>query len=213
MAKPKVTEVVAVTPPNIRTLKFTLVGTAPYCQNKFSHKAKEAMMSKQAAGSTAKKGKTREAKDFDQCYEEALYRSREGWCGIPAGSIRSAMISACRLVGFKMTIAKMSLFVHADGIDAKDAVPLVMFSSGEPHPVDSALRNQTGVMDVRRRPVWDPGWKADVLVDYDADQFTAADVTNLLLRAGVQVGIGEGRPDSRLSTGCGWGTFALGHFD
>ena len=44
---------------------------------------------------------------------------------------------------------------------------------------------------------------------YDADQFTAVDIANLMMRVGVQVGIGEGRPDSKTSTGMGWGTFEV----
>jgi len=32
---------------------------------------------------------------------------------------------------------------------------------------------------------------------------------NLLHRAGLQVGIMEGRPDSKDSCGCGWGTFKI----
>jgi hypothetical protein len=46
-------------------------------------------------------------------------------------------------------------------------------------------------------------------VVYDADQFTLEDVSNLLARAGMQVGIGEGRPDSKMSAGMGWGTFRI----
>jgi len=48
-----------------------------------------------------------------------------------------------------------------------------------------------------------------VVVNFDADQFTVQDVTNLMQRVGMQVGIGEGRPDSRDSAGLGWGTFCL----
>ena len=33
--------------------------------------------------------------------------------------------------------------------------------------------------------------------------------TNLIARAGMQVGICEGRPDSSNSTGMGWGTFEI----
>ncbi len=199
---------VSITRPNLQTLSFGIVGTAPYVQNRFSQKAGEAMKEKQMAGSTAKKGKTRAAKDFDQCYADAQHRSTEGWCGFPAGALRSAMISACRLVNFKMTIGKMSVFVQADGFDVVDATPLVKITT-EPRPIDSAVRNATGVMDIRRRPLWDAGWRATVRITFDADQFTPTDITNLLLRAGAQVGIGEGRPDSRMSTGCGWGTFAI----
>ena len=44
---------------------------------------------------------------------------------------------------------------------------------------------------------------------FDYDQFGYDDVSNLVLRAGIQVGVGEGRPDSKKSTGMGWGTFTI----
>jgi hypothetical protein len=53
-------------------------------------------------------------------------------------------------------------------------------------------------------------WSAEVRVQYDADQFSATDMANLMTRVGTQVGIGEGRPDSKMSAGMGWGTFKLG---
>jgi hypothetical protein len=52
-------------------------------------------------------------------------------------------------------------------------------------------------------------WKARVRVRWDQDQFTLEDVANLLTRVGMQVGIGEGRPDSKNSAGMGWGLFAV----
>lgn len=69
-------------------------------------------------------------------------------------------------------------------------------------------RNATGVVDLRSRPMWRE-WSARVVVRFDTDQFTPADVANLLVRAGAQVGIGEGRPDSRQSAGLGFGLFTL----
>jgi hypothetical protein len=44
-------------------------------------------------------------------------------------------------------------------------------------------------------------------IRFDMEQFSPDDVTNLLIRAGRQVGIGEGRPDSRDSNGLGYGLF------
>jgi hypothetical protein len=41
------------------------------------------------------------------------------------------------------------------------------------------------------------------------DQFTPEDVANLMARVGMQVGIGEGRPDSKNSAGMGWGLFKI----
>jgi hypothetical protein len=52
-------------------------------------------------------------------------------------------------------------------------------------------------------------WGAALNIRWDADQFTKSDVHNLLMRVGVQVGIGEVRPSSPNSTGMGWGLFEV----
>jgi hypothetical protein len=198
---------VSIKPANIQTAKFNIRGTAPLVQARFSAKAMQAMMSKMAAGSTANKTRTKAARDFDDDFEQAKHISTEGWQGIPASAFRQAMISACRLVGFKMTLAKLSVFVKADGFDRVDGIPLIRFD-GTPERTEMAVRNATGVADIRIRPMWRE-WNSTVRVSYDADQFTVEDITNLMARVGLQVGIGEGRPDSRDSAGLGWGTFEL----
>ncbi len=136
-----------------------------------------------------------------------MHISQKGWRGIPASCFRQACISACRLVGFKMTLAKLALFVEADGIDADEGTPLVRIH-GEPRMHEAHVRNATGVVDLRVRPMWEE-WYADVLIRWDGDLFTATDVLNLMSRVGQQVGIGEGRPDSKQSSGQGWGLFKV----
>lgn len=199
---------VQISAPKIETAAFRIRGTAPLVQLRFSQKAMGMMMEKMAAGSTAKGKKVREARDFDRDMRDAMHVSTEGWVGIPASAFRQAIISACRLVGFKMTLAKLSVFVVADGFDAVDGIPLIRLDAGEPERLDMAVRNATGVADIRIRPMWRE-WGSKVLIRYDADQFTIQDVTNLMARVGAQVGIGEGRPDSKSSAGLGWGTFEL----
>jgi len=201
-------KVVQISAPKIETVIFKIKGTAPFVQLRFSQKAMGMMMDKMAAGSTSKGKKVREARDFDQDMMDAMHISTEGWVGIPASAFRQAIISACRLVGFKMTLAKLSVFIVADGFDAVDGVPLIKLDAGEPERSDMAVRNATGVADIRIRPMWRE-WGANVTVRYDADQFSLQDVTNLMSRVGAQVGIGEGRPDSKASAGLGWGTFKL----
>lgn len=203
-------ESINIKPPNFQTAIFQIVGTAPYVQNKFSQKAREQMRSTQEAGQAGRNKRAKVAKDFDALYQGAMHRSAEGWAGIPAPAFRNAMISACRTVGFKMTIAKLSVFIEADGFDVDDGTPLVRITKGEPRYHESLVRLQTGVADIRARPMWDVGWQAELRVTFDGDQFTLADVSNLLMRVGMQVGIGEGRPDSKNSAGMGWGTFMLG---
>lgn len=200
--------ILTIAPPNIQTIIFSVIGTAPYMQARFSEKAMQAMHSKQEAGSTARKGAKREARDFDRDFVQAQHRSSEGWAGIPAAAIRNACIDACRMVGYQMTRARMSIFVDADGLDAVDGTPLIRLNGAEPERTEMAVRNATGVVDLRVRPMWRE-WSATISIKYDADQFTSTDVANLLARAGLQVGIGEGRPFSKSSNGMGFGLFRI----
>jgi hypothetical protein len=208
MATKQTTSVVSISAPRIETASFRLIGTSPLVQARFSAKAKQAMMDKMAAGSTSKGKKIRDARNFDQDCRDAMHVGVDGRAGVPAGAFRNAMISACRLVGFKMTLAKLSVFVEADTFDAVDGVPLVHLN-GNWERLDMHTRNATGVVDIRVRPMWREWW-IDLRVQFDAEQFTLTDVSNLLMRAGVQVGIGEGRHDSKSSTGLGFGCFRIG---
>lgn len=203
------TKEVTISAPNFQTAEFLIRGIAPYVQNKFSNKAKEIMKGTQEAGSTGKKGSKREPKNFQEAYEQSLHQSADGWYGMPAPAFRAAMISACRTVGFRMTLAKLSVFIEADGFDEDDATPLVKILKGEPEYFESLVRVANGAPDIRPRGKWQPGWEARIRIRFDADQFTLIDVSNLLMRVGLQVGIGEGRPDSKMSTGMGWGMFEV----
>jgi len=198
---------VTISKPDIRTIPLTIMGLTPYVQHRFSQKAMLKMKAAQLQGSQGKKNRAKEPRDFNADYEGAKHYSTEGWIGIPAGCFRNAMISACRLIGFKMTIAKLSVFVEHDGIDSVDGVPLIRIE-GKPEPMEMAVKNATGVADLRVRPMWRK-WSANLRVSFDGGQFSEEDVANLLERAGRQVGIGEGRPDSKSSAGLGWGTFEI----
>ena len=200
---------VKITAPNLQTAVFNIVGETPYMQHRFSQKALLKMRAKQEAGSQATKGTKRQPRDFDSDYEESRYVSSEGWLGMPAPAFRSAMISACRLVGFKMTMAKLSIFILADGFDRADAKPLVKII-GKPERTEMPMRNDNGGVDIRVRPMWRE-WSCALRVQFDPDQFSLPDVTNLLLRAGQQVGVGEGRNDSRNCAGIGFGKFGIGN--
>lgn len=201
-------QVIQITAPNMQTSVFHIVGTSPLVIHRFSLKAKEQMKATMEAGSQSRKGKKREKADFNALYEEARYRAKEGWDGFNAASIRAASISACRLVGFKMTLAKLCLFVIADGVDTKEPEIQLIRIYGTPRKLESIARVETGAAYVCVRPIFDQ-WSAKITMRFDADQFSIQDVTNLLSRVGEQVGIAEGRPDSKNSAGMGWGTFRL----
>jgi len=206
-SKTNKTEQVVIAAPNFGYADFSIVGMAPYVQLKFAEKTKDELRRKHELGSQSRKGAKKEARDFDEDYRQAFHVSDEGWHGIPASAFRKAMISACRTVGFQMTKAKLSIFVEPDGFDRNEGTPLIRIE-GEPEMKIDNVKNQTGVVDLRVRAMWRE-WSAMVRVRFDADFFSITDVSNLLARAGLQVGIGEGRPDSKNSAGMDWGLFKI----
>ena len=137
--------------------------------NKMSSANRQKMMDAMLAGSQTRKGKKREPKDFDAVYKGAMHISEEGWYGIPASALRAAMVDACRLVGFRMTIAKLSVFVDADGIDADDGQPLVRLTVGTPVRKDMAVKLANGSTDILARPFFNP-WAAEPTLTWDGDQ-------------------------------------------
>lgn len=206
---PEISKLTAISAPKFAIMELPIHGMpgSPLVIHAFSAKARETMKSAQEAGSVGRKGKKREPKDFDAAYHGARHISTDGWDGMNAAAFRNAAIDACRLVGYKMTHAKLSLFIEADGVSATEGTPLVRIH-GEPKPFEAVTRNQTGVADIRVRPRWDE-WSALLRIRFDLEQFSPEDVINLMWRAGEQCGIGEGRPNSSSSFGLGWGLFQI----
>lgn len=204
------TQRVEINAPNFQRAVFGIRGNANLVIHNFSQKAKQQIKTSQEKGSQSKKGVKKEPKDFLQDYKDACHVSTEGWYGIPAPAFRAGMVSACRLAGFAMTLAKLGIFVVADGFEVETGKPLVKITKGEPKYFESEVRlKPSGVCDLRARPRWDPGWEAMPIIEFDADMFSLKDITNLMMRVGKQVGLCEGRPDSKQSVGQGWGTFDL----
>jgi len=202
------TKNVIIKAPNFQVAEFTIKGTAPLVIHRFSKKTQEQMKLKMETGKAASSRRNREPKLTDDTYNEGRYYSKAGWDGFNASAIRNAMISACRLVGFKMTLAKLSVFVIQEGWDELEPhIPLVRINA-DSVKMESMNRTSTGEPYVCVRPVY-YDWTSNVKIRWDADQFTIDDVYNLLVRVGVQVGIGEGRPDSKKSAGMGWGLFEV----
>ena len=209
-ASPVVKNVVAISAPRFGVLTFKVKGLdqVPLVIHRFSAKTKAQMKLKMETGKAAGNKKNREAKSTDDLYQEARYISQDGWDGFNASAVRAAMISACRLVGFKMTLAKLSVFVEADGTDAiEPQIPLIRIHA-EPRKQEDMARVETGQPYVTVRAAYDD-WRAFIRIRFDQDQFTSLDVSNLIARVGLQVGLGEGRPDSKNSAGMGWGLFKV----
>jgi len=205
------TTAVQITPPNIKWAVFNIEGTAPLVVHRFEEKVKAAFRKKIEEGSKPTTKNRFEPKDTDEICEAAKYIGEtkgKKWEGFNASGVRNALISACRGAGFKMTIGKQSLFCEQDGWDIyTPLIPLVRIQ-GEAKKSELIGKTETGVAMLTIRPMYFP-WSASLRIRYDADMFKVSDVTNLLARAGMCVGICEGRPDSKNSCGMGWGTFQI----
>lgn len=200
-------QVAVISAPNFQSAKIRLTGMAPYVMNRMSSENRQKIIEKQQSGARSKKGEKRAPKDFDKIYRGTMHVSQDGWNGIPASSIRAAMVAACSIVGFHMTMAKKCLFVEADGFDQEDGQPLIKIV-GKPIRRDMAVKLADGSTDIIPRAFFDK-WHADVTITWDADIFSASDVLNVLARAGKQIGIGAGRPFSKNSCGMGWGIWRI----
>ena len=200
---------VVIAAPNFQYVEFKIRGTAPLVMHKFSTKARLAMMEKMSTKKTPGKKKVREIRDYDEEMREAsnFIDKKKGIYGIPAMAFVNSMVSACRITGAVMTRAKLSLFVIADAY--VDGTGLVKITKGKPRRDERAARLPNNSFDIRIRPMWDAGWESVVKIRYDGDQFGLSDITALMMRAGMQVGILEGRPGSKNSAGLGWGTFEI----
>lgn len=208
----KIVERLVILKPNMKVGQFKIVGTAPLVQHKFSAKARMAIKltheQKDEKGDTATAKKPKKApRNFKQEYLDAMHVGEDGKQGFPCTAIRAALIRACSTAGYVMTKAKMSLFCLTDTLDAEEGVGLFYFK-GKPEQHEGMVRLAKGVCSIAVRPMYRV-WSATLNLKWDDDQFHMQDVVNLLIRAGETVGIGEGRPFSKDSSGNGWGTFRV----
>jgi hypothetical protein len=200
---------IVITPPNYATMTFCIRGTAPYVQLPMNKKQEDIYgPTGQAA---AKNKKKKEEPDRDKEYNESCYVSEKGWNGIPCKAIKDAMIAACRVSDYQMVKARMAFDVLGEGRDPRYLYSLArIYGTRERFDSYPRIPGRGGatVPQLRVRSMWKE-WYANVTVTWDDDQFHVTDIANLLARAGIQVGVGEGRPLSRNSSGMGWGTFTV----
>jgi len=182
-------KLVQVEPPKLAHIRVRLVGITPLlCNNKKA--AAGAMVIEDGRPKWTQKGLQKE-RDPQREYEASLYPIPGGGFGFPAVAIKQAMASG---VGkdYGITKGKVYQYVHIYGVkDAPDLVRLV----GEPKQHDSIVR-QGHAPAMRFRGCFYE-WSIDLELDYDTKTFTAETIVNMLARAGLYVGIGDGRPEKK----------------
>jgi len=191
--------------------RIPIVGTAPLIVSKFSEKAKQMMLDAQQGRKKAKV-----IRDPEADFQAARHRigNNEGWDGFPAAGAKGAIVGGARFFNDKklnMTLLKQSILVVGEG---DDGLMPIEHGDGKIYGVDldpvqreDMVRNATGVADFRFRPMYDP-WSMTLRVIYLPDVMSLETVV-ALVDAGGFVGLGEGRPGSRMSQTGTWGTFQV----
>lgn len=199
MAKaPTKSEVGIELPPlDLRLMEVTVIGDSPLIVHAWSEKAKREMLDKQMK--TAKQAKA--AKDPKADFESSLYRLGEGY-GFPSIGFKAAAVTACTSVaGITKIAARQAFHILGEDIDVKGAfegtkarVNLVRIEGGAPSMREDMVRVGMGTADLRYRGEF-ADWHAKILVRYNANVLSEAQILNIINVAGFAVGVGEWRPE------------------
>jgi hypothetical protein len=140
----------------------------------------------------------------ESAFENAKYKTRDGRDGFPANALAACIRSAARYVpSLTLTEARGLIFVPGHILPLK-------FEECEPY--EAQVRNSNGSPDLRVRPrYW--GWSITFQIEYNADLIAPESLLNLVELAGFHCGLGEWRPNSKLSNS-GWaGRFHIARSD
>jgi len=178
-------------------MEVTLIGDSPLIVHAWSHKSKQEMLGKQM-----KKAKgAKEAKDPRADFEASMYRLADGGYGFPSVAFKAAAVTAATSVaGITKVAARQAFHILGDDADIKGAfdgsVSRVNLAKieGTPQMREDMVRVGMGTADIRYRAEF-PNWRASVLVRFNANVLSEAQILNLLNTAGFAVGVGEWRPE------------------
>lgn len=184
-------------PLDIRLMEVTVIGDSPLIVHAWSEKAKREMLDKQMK--KAKQAKA--AKDPRADFEASLYRLGDGF-GFPSIGFKAAAVTACTSVaGITKIAARQAFHILGEDIDVNGAfdgtrarVNLVRIEGGAPSMREDMVRVGMGTADLRYRGEF-ADWHAKLLVRFNANVLSEAQILNIINVAGFAVGVGEWRPE------------------
>ncbi len=203
MAKEKEAQAAPLTAPAVpRSTQVLLLveikGLPPgLLQHRFSEKKRRQMLEAQKRTKAVPK----EPRDPEGDYDRAKYLLREPFNGTIYGHPCTGFKSAITDAGHRFTsefknktpVLRGAIFIN--GLPSKEVVDgLLVPIMGEPQMHEGFVRNATGVVDLRFRPVFEE-WAATLEVLVEPDVVELAQVVQLIQRAGQSIGVGEGRTE------------------
>jgi len=177
-----------------------IVGLTPYIPHKFAEKALAMMRDKQQG----KGVKRRDPKNPEEDAHAAThwYDEENRIVGCPAVSFKAAIVGAVReFEGLTIVRAKTAIWVRGDGPEQLVRI------EGTPVMFEAAVRNATGVADLRYRNRLFP-WSATLFIRFPTSLCDAQSVVALTDAAGAG-GIGDWRPSAPKSLTGSYGQWTV----
>jgi hypothetical protein len=200
MKKTKGAEKITLPKMDRRRVSMTIVGDGSMVVHNWDEKARQMMRDKQMGKATGKL----EPKNPEECYLASLYHTTEGGTGFPVSGLKKAAVSACRYVdGIDMIYARGAFYIHPNAEEDSLSHRELIVIDGQHRMREDMVRLNGRTADLRYRAEYTE-WRATFDVDFDATVITAEQIVNLFNRAGMSVGLGEGRPEK---CDMGWGRF------
>lgn len=174
---------------NTQNFRIKLVGTSPLISHKFSERAQEKILSKQMK--TAEKMSGKEVKNPERDFQESLYVLDDGRYGFPLSGFKNAAVDACTFLdGIKKTLARGAFHIideHGGGLAVIEGTPKMRKDTVR-------LGGMGSPADIRYRGEYPTGWKTTLLIKYNANAISPAQIIQMFNAAGFGVGVGDWRP-------------------
>lgn len=185
-------------PLEITTAEIPIVGETPLIMHRWSDAAKATML----AAQTGKTRQKKPPKDPSADMEAATYRLDNGDFGMPAAAFKAAIVSGARMFdGVTLVGLRTQVRVLGEGVDQLVRI------EGERQMFEATVRNQTGVADLRYRPIF-PDWSATLTICFPARMLSLETLVHLVNAGGLS-GVGDWRPSSPKSLTGMYGTFRV----
>ena len=118
-------------------------------------------------------------------FQNSVYRMPDdSGYAFPAIAFKQAMLAAW----WEVERMEARLLFFVSGVENKELVRIIAHE--EPFMREDVVRLAQEQTNLRYRAEF-PKWSAEILIEYNAEMIDAADIINLLDRAGCSMGIGE----------------------